>query len=55
MGKPEEGARFLPLEEEKLEKRRQRKSFVSLGGIFTTALIFVWLAWLTLETKGKLY
>ena len=55
MGKPEEAARFLPLEEEKLEKRRQRKSFVSLGGIFTTALIFVWLAWLTLDTKGKLY
>ena len=54
MGTPEEGARFLPVEEEeKLEKRRQRKSFVSLGGIFTTALIFVWLAWLTLDTKGK--
>ena len=54
MGTPEE-ARFLPLEEENLGKRSRKKSFLRLGGIFTTALVFVWLAWLTLDTKGKMY
>ena len=53
MGDPQEAARFLLLEEEKLEKRSRRKSFFSLGRAFITALIFVWLAWLTLDTKGK--
>ena len=53
MGDPQEAVRFLLLEEEKLEKRSRRKSFFSLGRAFITALIFVWLAWLTLDTKGK--
>ena len=55
MGDPQEAARFLLLEEEKLEKRSRRKSFFSLGRAFITALIFVWLAWLTLDTKGKFF
>ena len=54
MGDPQEAARFLLLEEEKLEKRSRRKNFFSLGRAFIIALIFVWLAWLTLDTKGKL-
>ena len=53
MGDPQEAARFLLLEEEKLEKRNRRMSSFSLGRAFIIALIFVWLAWLTLDTKGK--
>ena len=53
MGDPQEAARFLLLEEEKLEKRSRRMSSFSLGRAFIIALIFVWLAWLTLDTKGK--